>query len=322
MERTIRAVRRLNLPSEPIPGLDESINRFIAIRKGQGSAKRTLEDYNRYLKKFLSLSGNDMDIQHLEKSSLHFFSQYDDKAITSFNLSFKVLSRFFNWCDEVDYLPYNPLKNLGLKQKKQDYSKIKHHEMDTIQSLLKVIDLKTYSGLRDYSLILLTLDTGIRPSEAFGLRISDIDLAYNKIVVKSGIAKSRVSRILFISTIVTETLAKLISYRFEQFENFLFISCDGRPLNRNSWGIRLRKYCQKAGCPKVAPYDLRHTFAVQFLKNQGNVFALQEIMGHADISTTKHYIRFAENDIKEQHIKASPINNLIKRASRIKRNLK
>lgn len=322
MEKTVRAVRRLNLATEPIPELHECICRFIAIRTGQGAAERTIEDYERHLKKFLALSGNNMDIQHLEKTNLHFFSQYNERATTSFNLSFKVLSRFFNWCIETGYLSSNPLLNLGLKQKKQDNTKIKHHEMDTIRALLKEIDIRTYSGLRDYSLTLLTLDTGIRPSEAFGLRISDVDLDYKKIEVKSAIAKSRVSRILFISAPVAETLAKLISYRFEQFEDLLFISCDGRPLNRNSWGIRLRKYCQKAGCHKVAPYDLRHSFAVQFLKNGGNVFALQEIMGHADISTTKNYIRFSDNDIKEQHMKASPINNLIKRASRIKRHLK
>jgi len=79
LERTVRAVRRLSLPTEPIPDFHEYINQFIAIRTAQGAAKRTLEDYERHLKKFLSLNGNSMNIQHLEKSSLNFFSQYDER---------------------------------------------------------------------------------------------------------------------------------------------------------------------------------------------------------------------------------------------------
>lgn len=70
---------------------------------------------------------------------------------------------------------------------------------------------------------------------------------------------------------------------------------------------------------RITPYDLRHTFALLYLQNSGNVFALQQILGHADISTTKRYVRLSNTDIKAQHIISSPVNQFVKRTTRLRK---
>jgi site-specific recombinase XerD len=317
-----KAVRRLSITPVVSPKLSETIYQFISFKEAQGMSERTLSDYRNNLSKFLQHSEQDsMEMDSLEATLLSYLKQYKDMSPVTYNLRYKNLHCFLAWAVERDLLKANPLKRLGLKARKEE-GKIRHHEPDTIQKLLKAIDSATYTGLRDYSLILLTLDTGIRPSEAFGLKIDDFDSTYKKIQIRSEVAKTRTARELPLSTPVVETIKKLISVRFEQFGDLLFISCDGYPLNRNSWNRRLTTYCKEAGCPQVAPYDLRHTFAIMFLRNGGNVFALQKIMGHADLEMTKRYVVLSESDIEKQHAVASPVNNFIKRSSRVKRLLK
>jgi len=73
------------------------------------------------------------------------------------------------------------------------------------------------------------------------------------------------------------------------------------------WEKRLQEYSRKIGY-RITPYDLRHTFALLYLRNSGNVFALQQMLGHSDISMTKRHIKLAGTVIKAQHLISSPIN--------------
>ena len=81
---------------------------------------------------------------------------------------------------------------------------------------------------------------------------------------------------------------------------------------------RLQIYSQQAKV-KITPYDLRHTFATMYLNNQGNVFALQRIMGHSDLRMTKRYIAISDEQLIEQHNLSTPLNNIVVTSKRIDR---
>lgn len=314
-------VRKLSINPTLRKSLSEIIDRFLAFKGAQALALRSIEDYKATFKEYrLYLDSDDLDMEKLEDALIKLFTRYKSMSSSYYNVRYKNLSCFFRWAIEQEYLAKNPLKRLGLKAKR-DEGKVRHHEPDNIAKMLKVIDLGQYTGLRDYALILLTLDCGIRPNEAFHLRINDIDLVHRTVTISSSIAKTKTARTLPLSGPVIQTLDKLISVRFDQFEDYLFISCDGNPLNRNSWNRRLTIYCALAEIPNISPYDLRHTFAVLYLRAGGHVFSLQKIMGHADLSMTKRYVKLADSDIFEQHTSFSPVNQFVKRATRIKRKL-
>lgn len=79
----------------------------------------------------------------------------------------------------------------------------------------------------------------------------------------------------------------------------------------------MARYSKKLGI-RVTPYDLRHSFAIIYLRNGGNVFTLQRTMGHTDLNMTKRYLALDGDDLRNELEKSSPINSLIKRKKRVK----
>ncbi|RYD05022.1 hypothetical protein N752_11705 [Desulforamulus aquiferis] len=107
-----------------------------------------------------------------------------------------------------------------------------------MQQLLTLPNQKTFSGLRDFALIMLTLDTGIRPKEAFSLLESDINLKNYSVEVRAQIAKTRVSRSLPILPATAQVIKKLLSARHPDWNNNVpvFSTADGTFLNACTWG--------------------------------------------------------------------------------------
>jgi integrase len=175
--------------------------------------------------------------------------------------------------------------------------------------LLSLPNKNTFSGLRDYCLILLTLDTGIRPKEALNLLPADINLSSLEITVRKEIAKTKSSRTLPISPITALHLQKLIRVRPSNWNDDvpIFCSYNGQPMLETSWGHKLKKYSKKLNF-SITPYSLRHCFALYYLRSGGNVFTLQRTMRHSDLNMTKRYLALTTDDLKKQHQLASPVN--------------
>lgn len=141
-----------------------------------------------------------------------------------------------------------------------------------------------------------------------------------ELYIRPEIAKTRVGRTLVLSPLTAQALARLLEERPQWWgeDTPLFASEKGNALDACTWAKRMAKYCQKEGV-KVTPYGLRHTFAIEFLKASNDPFALQRILGHKDLTMTRRYIRYVQDDIREDHEKASPVaklQQLGKRASR------
>jgi integrase len=189
---------------------------------------------------------------------------------------------------------------------------------EILKQLIEQPDRKSYTGYRDYCLILLTLDCGIRPNEALTLLPKDVNLKGREIHIRAENAKTRVSRTLPISEHTAKALHKLIDSRLDEWDNAtvpVFCSWSGGAMWGSSWRWKLIHYGRKLDY-KISPYDLRHSFALNFLRNGGNVFALQRIMGHSDLSMTRRYIALTEGDIQGQHELASPVNAFMKKDKR------
>ena len=234
----------------------------------------------------------------------------------TYNLRLTYLKVFFQWCVGEGYIVQNPL--IGFKKRKAEGKTI-NISVDTLQKLINLPDKKTFAGFRDYALILLTLDCGIRPKEAFSLVATDINISSLEIYIRSETAKTRVSRTLPISPITAKAIKELLSAHHPGWDKSVrvFCSVDGKPMNRQAWGLRMKKYSNMLEY-KITPYALRHAFALQFLRSGGHALALQRTLGHTDLSMTKRYVSLTQEDLKEQHRFASPLNVLLPQKNRVR----
>jgi DNA replication protein DnaC len=118
-----------------------------------------------------------------------------------------------------------------------------------------------------------------------------------------------------ISPVTAAAIGEVINMTPEEWGNMIFYSTTGLPMTTHMWTKRLYMYSKKIGV-KVTPYSLRHTFAIMFLRNGGNQFALKYEMGHSTMAMTSRYVKLAQMDIENQHRIASPVIKLVRRSIR------
>ena len=164
------------------------------------------------------------------------------------------------------------------------------------------------TALRNRTIILLLLDTGVRASELCGLAIKDADLTNKRILV---LGKGNKERALPISPRTAKTLWRYLTTerKDEPVNAPLFLGSEGDPLNRNALLKLLIRLGAKAGVRDCHPHRFRHTFAVNFLRNGGNVFELQMALGHTTLQMVQTYLVLAQADLDAAHRKASPVEN-------------
>jgi site-specific recombinase XerD len=158
--------------------------------------------------------------------------------------------------------------------------------------------LKAATTARDRAILLFVVDSGIRRAEMLALNWGDVNFQTGAIIIRKG--KGNKARV---SAIGAHTRRALISYRRSRNAG------DGDPLFQTDEGMRLsamglRSIFQRLGKRagfKISPHMLRRTCAVQFLREHGDVIALQALLGHADVSMTAHYCALLSDDVLSEH---------------------
>ena len=286
----------------------QTIDDFLLFKTAQGMAERTMNDYKIHIHRFFDKHGEPSDYATLEKNIIAYFADANNLAPDTINIRRKNLYTFFNWCVQEGIIPANPVRHI--KRRKSE-GRIRPIEPEVLKQLLKLPDKTMYSGLRDYALIALSLDTGIRPHEALELVASDVNTRRREVYVRAEIAKTRTSRYLPISDEVSASLDRLISINQAEFKtDLVFCTYTGERMAVATWGHRLKAY-SKSLRTRISPYDLRHAFAITYLRNGGDAFTLQRIMGHTNMEMTRRYLKFSQSDLHNAHAAASPVASLI-----------
>ena len=166
------------------------------------------------------------------------------------------------------------------------------------------------TAARDRAIILLLVDTGIRASELCELRIYQCDLKNHRVMV---MGKGRKERVLPMSPRTAQTVWRYLTTRedAEQKARPLFATASGRPLDRDALRRMLKRCGRRGGIRGVTVHRFRHTFAIWFLRNGGNVFALQRMLGHSTMEMVRRYLAIAETDVEKAHRDASPVANWV-----------
>ena len=187
--------------------------------------------------------------------------------------------------------------------------------IDQTKLFLKAIDKSTSVGSRNYCIILLMLDNGMRISEVVNIQIADLDLPRCRVKL---IGKGQKERIVSFTKITRRELIKYIKHHRKYLcsldSPYLFPASDSDHVSINSMQQAIRRIGQKAELSEIKCHAhlFRHTFATMFLAKGGDVMVLKEILGHESIQTTQKYVHLLPEELQKQHWKYSPVEDLFK----------
>jgi integrase/recombinase XerD len=208
----------------------------------------------------------------------------------------KAFCRFLNERGELHRDPSRDVQTPHLMQRLP--SVLTYEE---VESLLQAPDTTTAGGKRDAALLEVMYATGLRASELTGLRLADVDLAGGSIKVRGKGGKERFIPLGELAVVQLDDY--LVSGRppllKRRRSSDLFLNRSGRAMSRQSvWKI-VKKYVQWARIDKpISPHTLRHSFATHLLEGGADLRSLQQLLGHADITTTQIYTHIVQQRLQ------------------------
>lgn len=174
----------------------------------------------------------------------------------------------------------------------------------------KAYRAKRHTGQRDVALVLFLLDTGVRVGEMSRVNVGDYDQAQRRVwIAPHGSGRKSAGRFVYVGESVGRLLGAMIVTRKARAEDPLFLTRDGLRLERFAVKNLMYQLERESGVTRVHAHRFRHTMAIEYLRNGGDVFTLQRLLGHRDLDTTRRYLRFVEADMGTTHRRASPVAN-------------
>ena len=221
----------------------------------------------------------------------------------------RALRGFFNWIYREGYTRENILANLRPPKAPRTLAEVLRDE--EVGRILACADPETSWGSRDSAMLIVMLDTGLRLSEVANLAMANahLDEGYLKVM-----GKGAKERMVPIGGVAQKALLRYV-YKFRPeplnaSEDTLFLTPEGRAMSANGVQMVIRRLALKSGVKRLHPHLCRHTFATNYLMNGGDVFTLQQILGHTTLEMVRRYVNLASAHVRVQHRKFSPMDRM------------
>jgi integrase/recombinase XerD len=315
--------------------LSDAIEGYKIAKRGNGMSENTLLGYQNHFNQLIEFVENE-EIEKITQDQLIRFmiflrEDYVPKRFSRDISPYKSTTIRNAWCAVRSLFGWAH-RDLGierpdlvLKMPKVSYPDIQPFTQEELQKIIKAavrakemrrdgqkaFRRRKLNANRNKAIVLVLLDTGIRVSECVGLRVKDVNFANGEVFIRPlhSSSKNR-SRTLRLGTAALKAVWLYLSERSMDFQDDpLFLTNSNRPMTRSAISSVLERIGKGAGVEHVYPHRFRHTFAIQFLRNLGDVFTLQHALGHTDWTMTRHYSNLAKSDFSNVHRRASPVDN-------------
>lgn len=284
---------------------------FLLTCKVNGFSPCTIADYTDKMGRFVAFcqtQGIDEPSQ-ITPNHLRVFLlllQERMKAVSVHDY-YRTTNRFLNWLVEEDVLAKNPMTRL--RPPKVPKKIIQPFSRDHVVRMLTVCG-DTFLGCRNKAIIETFLDTGLRLSELAGIQLSDLNFDTGTVKVMGKGAKERHVRI---SPGTQKAILKYLLRRRNDNLPCLWLTEEHRPLQAKGIKSMIRRLGELAGIKhdiRCSPHTFRHTAAIQYLRNKGDQFTLQIMLGHSTLEMTRRYVStLGVEDMLKVHKTASPVEN-------------
>ena len=208
---------------------------------------------------------------------------------------------FFRFLRKEARIEANPAEELEAPSIPKDPPQIL--TVEQIDSLFKQVEVETNAGQRDLAMLHMLYATGMRASELVSLQLDDFDKEQATIVCPGRNIQTRHERTLPLPPLVVETTAHYIIKARPRLvrhpeERGLFLNHHGEPLTRQGFWLIIKGYARQAGISEITPHMLRHSFAMLMIQGGMKLRSVQELLGHAHISTVQVYNQMAHKNMR------------------------
>lgn len=281
---------------------------YLSFEKGL--ADNTCKAYKRDLEKFEAYISPGSLLEATASSILDFLQQNLQKGSSPASVARKLsgIKTFYKFLTLTGKLNANPVKHLETPKIKRILPEIL--SIDEVDQLMAQPTVTLPLGLRDRAMLELMYACGLRVSELLSLTIEDLDFKERFLRCMGKGSKERlvpISKLAlsWVERFIARSRPLLITRR--PYERRLFINAHGKPLSRQGFFKILRNYTYKAQIKKrVSPHSLRHSFATHLLENGADLRLVQELLGHADISTTQIYTHISRSHLRDIYNNCHP----------------
>ena len=292
--------------------MQRKIQEFITyLSNTKGASKNTLSSYTHDLNSMINFFEKQSitDVKKITSTNVNsyvLFLEKQGKSPSSISRNISSMRSFFRYLQNRGEMSCEPTENVVLPKMEKKQPEIA--SVSTIERLLKAPDIREPKGIRDKAMLDLLYATGMRVSEIITIMPSDVNLKL-KYVVLTGNKKNRV---VPFGTKTKNSLNKYITEAREAFTSDndipLFVNCFGKPMSRQGFWKIIKEYADKAGIEEeISPHTFRHSFGAHLVENGADLRAVQQMMGHIDISSTQVYADMAEKRLRSIYNESHPL---------------
>ena len=275
----------------------------------KSASANTTSSYLRDVTQFLTYLGGDVQLvlnatQETIEAYMHRLIERGKSAATV-TRALASLKCLYRWLMQIGCCQQNPAKQVKVEKVERKLPQIlTSREVEQLLAQPRCVDLK---GYRDHAMLEVLYATGIRVSELISLNIENVNLSGGFIVCTS---KGK-TRIIPLYQGAVKALSDYIKRVRPQLaaegETALFVNMNGERMSRQGFWKLIKHYQEKAGIKtEITPHTLRHSFAAHLLQNGADLRSIQEMMGHADISSTQIYTRLVNQHLMDVYRKSHP----------------
>jgi site-specific recombinase XerD len=278
---------------------------YIEAKKAERYSPRTIESYQLYFRKLYDSLGS-IEFARITADDLRsLYISLDHislKTLINYHYSYSAL---WNWAISKGVCKENITRQIHIR--KPYPPEIQPFSRSDFIALLGACD-HFHSRLRDRALLLVLLDTGVRASELCSIRLRDLDWVDRRIIVTGKGNKQRMIKFSpRTGSALRDYLIDRNAINSKLLSAHVFVTSNGRVLYRHTLRKILDRLASVAGVSRVFAHRFRHTFAIQFLRNGGNIYTLQKLLGHTTLEMVKRYLAIAQLDLDHSLDKASPV---------------
>ena len=278
------------------------------LREVKQASENTVQSYRRDLMQMITyLEEKEIrEAAKVTKTSLHGYilhMEEQGKAATTISRMMAAMKAFFNYECMQACIRRNPAESLHAPKVEKKAPVIL--SVDQVSALLAQPSGQTPKEIRDKAMLALLYATGIRVSELIGIQMEDINMNIGFLVCRDGERE----RTIPFGRSAKAALEEYLEHARNDLlrgkgSDYFFVNCTGGAMSRQGFWKIIKYYGEKAGIEEdITPHTLRHSFAAHLLENGADLRSVQEMLGHADISSTQVYVNIVRGKLKDAYSK-------------------